>query len=129
MLVFSAKLLMMDDLIQCPKCGKAVPYGKMDCEISEIDLIEHNVHFVVRRFQAVCPNCGPFFHDRVGHHGTITEKQMKQLFPKRERRRLRDALSEGERKPFVRTLAGKREPRDGEIKRWLEVRRKICNQK
>jgi len=113
----------LNDSVQCPKCDKAVYVGKMDAEISEIGVIDHNVGFVVRRFRATCPDCGPFFHDRVGHHGTITKKQMAQLFPKRHRRRLRDILPEDGRKPFMRTLAGKREPKDGEVEKWRALQK------
>jgi uncharacterized C2H2 Zn-finger protein len=111
----------LNDSVQCPKCDKVVDIGKMDAEISEIGVVDHNVGFVARRFRATCPDCGPFFHDRVGHHCTITKKQMAQLFPKRQRRRLRDVLPEDERKPFMRTLIGKREPKDGEVEHWLAV--------
>jgi hypothetical protein len=85
----------------------------MEAELSSVDVKEHSVHLVVRRFRAICPTCGPFVHDRVGHHGTISKKQMAQLFPNRERRRLRDALPEDERMRFKLTLAGKRAERWG----------------
>lgn len=90
-------------------------------EISEIDLNEQNVFFVVRRFQTTCPHCGPVFHDRVGHHGTIGEKDMTRLFPKAQRKWLRKALPVDERKRFDKTLRGLREAKDGEIARWLAV--------
>jgi hypothetical protein len=50
---------------------------------------------------------------------------MTQLFPKRERRQLRDTLREEERKPFKKTLLGKREPKDGEVERWLAIQAEI----
>lgn len=110
----------LNDLVQCPKCGKAVPVGKLDAEISEIGVTDHNVGFVVRRFRPMCPDCGPFIHDRVGHHGTITKKQMAHLFPKRQRGRVRDILPKNEQRDFMRTLAGKREPKNREVERWLK---------
>jgi ribosomal protein S27AE len=119
----------LNDLVRCPKCGEAVHIGKMDAEISEIGVTDHNVGFVVRKFQAMCPHCGPFFHDRVGHHGTITKKQMAQLFPKRHRRRLRDALPEVEQREFMRTMSGKREPKEGEVENWLAVQAEIMRGK
>lgn len=111
----------MNDSVRCPKCAKAVPLGKMVAEISEIDLNEQNVFCVVRRFQTTCPRCGPVFHDRVGHHGTIGEKDMNRLFPKAQRKRLRNALRLDERKRFDKTLRGMREPKNGEVARWLAV--------
>ena len=119
----------MNDSVQCPKCSRPVYVGKIEAEISEIGVIDHNVGFVVRRFRATCPGCGPFFHDHdhVGHHSTITKKQMAQLFPKRHRRRLRDLLPEDERKPFMRTLIGKREPKDGEVEHWLALQKEMRN--
>jgi hypothetical protein len=110
----------MGDLVQCWKCGKAVPIGEMT-EISEIDLGEQSVHGVVRRFQANCPDCGPFFHDRAGHHRTIDKKELIRLFPKGQRARLRNALLKDERKLFDKTLAGMRAPKDGELDRWLAL--------
>jgi hypothetical protein len=89
--------------------------------ISELDLKEQNVHFVVRRFHSTCPECGPFFHDRPGHHDTIGEKQMTRRFPRGQRKRLRKALPLDERKLFDQTMAGKREPMDGEVERWLAL--------
>lgn len=117
----------MNDLVQCPKCSKVVHVGKMEAEMSEIGVLDHNLGFVVRRFRARCPECGPFFHDRLGHHGSITKKQMKQLFPKCHRRQLLDVLPEDERQPFMRTLDGKREPKDGEIDRWIAVQKAMRN--
>lgn len=111
----------LNNLVQCPKCGKVVHVGKMGAEISEIGVTDQRVGFVVRRFQAMCPNCGPFLHDRVGHHGTITKKQMARLFPKRQRRRVRDALPKDEQREFMRSMSGKREPKNGEIDHWLTV--------
>ena len=89
--------------------------------ISEIDLKEQNVHFVVRRFRASCPDCGPFSHDRVGHHDTLGEKKMDRLFPKSQRKRLRNALPVDERTLFDKTMSGKREPKDGEVDRWSSI--------
>src|SRR5258708_32413267 len=66
----------LNDLVQCRKCGKAVHVGKMAAEISEIGVTDHNVGFVVRRFQSMSPDCGAFFHYLVGHYGTSTKKQM-----------------------------------------------------
>jgi hypothetical protein len=94
----------------------------MEVELSSIDSRKRNVHFVVRRFRPTCPTCGPFLRERVGYHGSITKKQMLHLFPKREQRRLRDALPEEERQPFTRTMAGKREPKDEDVGRWIETR-------
>jgi hypothetical protein len=89
--------------------------------LSSVDVKEQNVHFVVRRFRAACPNCGPFLHDRVGHHDTIGEKAMTRLFPKAQRKRLRNALSVGERKRFDKTMVGKRAPKEGEVECWLAL--------
>jgi hypothetical protein len=69
----------------------------------------------------MCPNCRPFSHDRVGHHGTITKKQMARLFPKRQRWRVRDALPKDEQREFMRSMSGKREPKNGEVAHWLTV--------
>lgn len=111
----------MNDSVHCPKCDKAVSIGKMIEGLSSVDLKEQKVHFVVRRFRAACPACGPFFHDRVGHHDTIGEKTMTKMFPKGQRKRLRNALSVGERKLFDKTMVGRREPKDGEVERWLAL--------
>jgi hypothetical protein len=119
----------MDDSVRCPKCAKPVPLGKMVAELSEIDLNEQNVFCVVRRFQTMCPRCGPVLHDRVGHHGTIGEKEMARLFPKAQRKRLRNALPVDERKGFDRAMAGKREPKDGEVNHWLGLQNAIRDEK
>lgn len=111
----------MNDSVPCPKCNRLVPDGDMIAGISEIDVKAQDVFFVVRRFRATCPDCGPFFHDRVGHHDTIGEKEMTRLFPKVQRKRIRNALPKEERKLFGQTLAGKREPKDGEVQRWLAI--------
>jgi transposase len=111
----------MDDSVRCPKCAKVVPLGKMVNEITGIDLNEQNVFLAVRRFQTTCPHCGPVLHDRVGHHGTIGEKDMARLFPKAHRKRIKNALPADERKLFDKTMAGKREPKDGEVERWLAL--------
>jgi hypothetical protein len=97
----------------------------MEAELMPVDVAEQNVHAVIRRFKATCPTCGPFPCDHVGHHGTITKKQMAQRFPKRARKRLANALPEDERKLFKRTVAGKREPKDGEVERWLAMQEDI----
>jgi ribosomal protein S27AE len=111
--------------VKCPKCGTSVPIGKMKAELSSVNVVENNVHFVVRRFRSECPQCGPFLHDRLGHHGTIGKKQMEEIFPRAQQRRIRDALPTSERKPFMRTMNGKREPKEGEIERWTGVQKEI----
>jgi hypothetical protein len=111
----------LDNSVRCPKCAKAVPLGKMVSEITEVDLNEQNVFFVVRRFQTMCPHCGPVFHDRVGYHGTIGEKDTNRLFPKAQRKRIKNARPKDERKLFDKTTAGKREPKEGEVERWLAL--------
>jgi predicted RNA-binding Zn-ribbon protein involved in translation (DUF1610 family) len=111
----------LNDSVHCPNCGKAVSIGKMIEGLSSVDVKEQHVHFVVRRFRTACPNCGAFFHDRVGHHDTIGEKAMARLFPKGQRKRLRNALPIDERKLFDKVMVGKREPKDGEVERWLAL--------
>src|ERR1700687_2541119 len=91
----------------------------MDAERTLTDSISHEVGLAVRRFRATCPDCGPFFHDHVGHHSTISESQMSKQFPRRHLKQLRGALSEDERKSFNQTLRGKREPKEGEVEHWL----------
>lgn len=114
----------MNIAIDCPKCGCAASPGQMG-EIMEIDLQEQNVLGVVRRFGATCPACGPFFYDKPGHHGTLTAKQMKQRFPEKTRKAVRNALSPGERKKFNDALAGRREPKDEDLERWLAIQSRI----
>ena len=46
---------------------------------------------------------------------------MTKMFPKGQRKRLRNALSVGERKLFDKTMVGRREPKDGEVERWLAL--------
>ena len=93
--------------------------------LSEIGVPKPNVVFVVRRFYAKCPACGQFIHDRAGHHDTFVETEMNQLFPKGQRKQLRNALSPEDRKIFNQTLRGKREPHDGEVARWLALQKSI----
>jgi hypothetical protein len=106
--------------VNCPKCGKAAHLGPM-IEMMEIGVPDPTVFGAVRRFSATCPSCGPFFHDKPGHHGTITEKQMSQRFPKETRKVLRNVLSQDERKRFNDALRGKREPNEEDIQRWLAL--------
>jgi hypothetical protein len=97
----------------------------MEVHLSSVTVDLQNINGVVRRFRAECPDCGPFSHDRPGHHDTINETALEELFPKHLRKRIRLALSGDERKLFVQTLAGKREPKEGEIKRWLEIQNRL----
>jgi hypothetical protein len=101
----------------------------MEAELSSVGMAEHNVNAVVRRFITKCPDCGPVFHDRVGHHGTISKKELSKLFPKRHRRQLLDSLLGEERKTFVRTLSGTRFPKDGEVEGWLAVQKRVTDSK
>jgi len=112
----------LSDSVQCPKCSESVPLGKMVAEMEELRVHDHKVNFVVRRFSCACPKCGPFFYDRVGHHGTISVVEMSKLFPKAKRKGIKNALSEAERELFRLTVEGKREPKEGEIERWLTLR-------
>ena len=107
-------------LVDCPKCGKEVFLGPM-VEIMEIGIPEPTVCGVGRQFSVTCPVCGPSFYDKPGHHGTIAEKRMTELFPRDTRRRLRNVLSPDDRKRFKGALAGTREPKDSDIKRWLDI--------
>jgi hypothetical protein len=116
----------LDEFVHCRKCGKAVPIGEM-IEIDEVSLGEQNIVGVVRRFQPTCPDCGPFFHDRPGHHSTINKKEMTRRFPERERRRLCNALPKEQRRLFKQTMKGMREPKEGEVDRWLALQNKLRN--
>jgi hypothetical protein len=111
--------------VKCRKCGKAVPIGKIVSQLSSVAVPAQNVNGVIRRLRAVCPDCGPFLHDRVGHHDSITEKEMRRIFPPHLWKRLRFALRDDERKLFNKTLCGKREPNEGDIERWLEFQRRL----
>ena len=83
------------------------------------------MHFAVRRFLAKCPKCGPFSHDRSGHHSTLSNKEMDKLFPKAHRKRVKNALSLRERLSFDWTLRGWRMPKDREVDRWLEIQEQL----
>jgi hypothetical protein len=111
--------------VNCRMCGKAVPIGKIVSQLSSVTAPAQRVNGVVRRFRAECPDCGPFTHDRVGHHDSITEMEMKRLFPKHLWKRLRLALPDDERKLFDKTLCGKREPNEEDVARWLEFQRPL----
>jgi hypothetical protein len=94
----------------------------MVAEEKWVGLPDNSVKFVSRWFEAACPKCGPFFCLRkVGHHGMIAKKKLKDLFPERERKRLRSALPIGERDLLRQTLNGTREPKDGELERWIRL--------
>lgn len=97
----------------------------MEAELTSVDVKDHKVAVAVRRFIATCPKCGPFIHDRLGHHGSLSNKEMDTLFPKAHRRKVKRALPPNELIPFNRTLAGKRMAKDGEIERWLATQEEV----
>jgi ribosomal protein S27AE len=108
--------------VHCPKCGESVDLvPHMVGEIIEVGVDNFNVFGVARQFSATCPKCGPFRYDRPGHHGTITKKQMKEMFSIKARKEILKALPKEERKRFKDTMAGKREPKDGDVEHWLAV--------
>jgi len=115
----------LNNKVNCPKCGKLVPTGKMQAELTSVEVNEHKVNLSVRRFTATCPNCGKFNHDRVGHHSTLSDKEMDKLFPKAIRRRVKGALSPFERISFSLTLRGFRMPKDSDIERWLAIQEQL----
>jgi hypothetical protein len=107
--------------VNCPKCGREIEIGKMTCEENVVGIPDHEVKFVSRKFEAVCPECGPVLCHSGGHHGTIARKELRDIFSKAEVSRLRAALPESERKVFNETLRGNRIAKDGEVNHWLEV--------
>jgi hypothetical protein len=90
-------------------------------EESLIRLSDHNILAANRWFDAECPECGPRFENKMGHHGTIQSKRLKNLFPKAQLTLLRSKLSVDE---FLRLKAareGKQAPTEEEINRWREL--------
>jgi hypothetical protein len=111
----------------CPKCGHEIELGKMIYEESLVGVPDSGVKFSSRKFQAVCPTCGPILNQKVGHHSTLAVKELKNLFPKAHLKRLRAALPKDERRLFNETLSGKRIAKDGEIERWSKILKSLLD--
>ncbi|SRR6266478_7267625 len=105
----------------CPNCCGKVPIGKLAAEESFVPVSDAAVVFVGRWFETECANCGPTMHFSAGHHGTLTVKKMRNLFPKREWKRMRRAMSQKEAKIFRECLDGRRMPTDEQRAQWVKI--------
>ena len=105
----------------CPKCG--VPPRRLHSEEMLLETATGRVidgEAVQRTF--ICPQHGSFRGSRVtGHHGTIVEKKMHQLLPKRVHKTLLAKLEPEERKEFKEAFNGKRVLDNERVARWLRL--------
>jgi hypothetical protein len=108
-------------ILICQKCGGEIEKNKPPFEERLIRLEDNLILAASRWFEATCPKCGPVLARLGGHHSTNAETRFETLFPKKYRKRLLSALPIEERVLFKKTVEGKREPKDGELKRWGET--------
>jgi len=80
------------------------------------------IHGSQRNFYGQCPDHGTvLFSLPIGNHGTILEKNMRQMFPKDLRKVLLDRLSGQERKDFNEAWHGRHSPDEQTIARWRQM--------
>ena len=108
-------------ILICQKCGGEIEKNQPPFEERLIRLEDNLILAASRWFEATCPKCGPVLARLGGHHSTNAETRFETLFPKKYRKRLLSALPIEERVLFKKTVEGKREPKDGELKRWEET--------
>jgi hypothetical protein len=101
---------------KCPKCGfQAV---KMQSEETAVSNSSGEIHATQRNFEDRCPIHGPFWDGPIGHHSTLLENQLKEMFPKDTRKMLLARLSADERKVFKKALEGKLFAEPARIHSW-----------
>lgn len=110
----------MSELI-CSKCGSDLIPSNMRGEESLIRLADRKILAANRWFDADCPQCGPVFQNKVGHHATIQSKQLKELFPKSKLRALKTALSDNEFCRLKAARAGKASLTEEELGRFSRM--------
>ena len=110
----------MSQLI-CSKCGKEIEPVRMRGEESVVRLSDGNILAANRWFDGECPQCGPVLQNKMGHHGTIQTKRMKELLPNAKLNLLRSKLSDGEFRRLRAAREGKQSVSEEELNRWLKM--------
>lgn len=105
----------------CLKCGREVSPAELQGEESWVRLSDNKILFASRWFDGECPQCGPVLQNKIGHHGTLQAKRLKELFPKAELPLLRSQLSDDE----FRRLKAAREGKQSLAEKELELLRKM----
>jgi len=105
----------------CSKCGSSVTPVEMRVEESVVRLSDRSILAANRWFDAECPRCGLVLQNKMGHHGTIQTKRLKELFPKSKLPVLRANLSADEYRRLKASREGKQALTDEELTRFRKL--------
>jgi hypothetical protein len=105
----------------CSKCGCEARPIQMRGEESLVRLADGNILAANRWFDAECPQCGAILQNKMGHHGTIQTKRLKDLFPKDRLPLLRARLSVKEFRRLKSAREGKQALTDEELTRYVGI--------
>ena len=110
--------------LRCPKCGQdSKPEPPAEIISVPVSNVEKSFNFVVRRHKAVCKNGHHFIVDqeRIGHHSTLMESELKAQFPKKNWQRMRPLMTAQDYRTFKKSVEGKRVASQDEIAEWKKV--------
>lgn len=75
-----------------------------------------------RNFAIMCETHGPQnWNQKPGRHGTVQESQLKKLFPKAARLRIKTHLSSDEWQVFSEALHGRRQATRDMVAYWMQL--------